>query len=128
MLKSENRYAATEIQRQTEVENNIVLFPDNVSLPADLRKRLSQYDACGGRKPCNIIYRPEFGEILVVRQNEVQVLTLKDGKWVNQKMRTFDRDQQDVIDTAFADGKVEIRDVKQRQVFVDGSPVGDAFE
>ena len=40
MLKSENRYSATETQRQTEVENNIILAPGTVGLPADLRRRL----------------------------------------------------------------------------------------
>lgn len=129
-LKSDNPYSLRETQRQTEAQNNIVLFPRDTPLPDDLRKRLTEYDACGSNNPCNVIYRPEAEKVLVLRNGDVQRLTLKGGKWVNHDHAARDAQakDRDAFNKAFAQGKVEIRDVKRRQVFVDGKPVGEAFE
>lgn len=127
-LTSANRYAARENQRLTEARNSIVVYPQGVSLPEDLRKRLMQYDTCNGVQPCNVIYRPEAGEALVVRYRDVQVLKQEGGKWGRAEVSPFDRKEQDALNKGFSQGKVEVRDVKRRHVFVDGQPVGAAFE
>ena len=130
MLKSDSRYAASETQRQTDVENIIVLYPKNASLPADLLKRLTEYDGCGSEVPCNVIYDAEAGETLIVKRYDVRIIKLADGKWLHQPDYAdgYSHKERAQMDRAFAEGRVEIRDVQRRQVFIDGKPVGKAFE
>ncbi len=129
-LKATNRYTVVEKQRKAEDASYIVVHPKGAALPPALQERLTDYDGCLGDKPCNVIYREQTGEILFVRTHGVARLKLENGQWKN--VTTSDRVLTDAElkarNAAFAAGKVEIREVKQRQVFVDGKPVGQPFE
>jgi len=126
-LKSDNPYAARSAQQRAEAARQIMVFPKGSSLSPDLRARLTEWDACGTAAPCHVIIRPD--EVLVVRPGTVAMLTLRDGKWTstNEAVTPAPIDER-ALARAFGQGRVEIRDVKRRQVFIDGKPVGAAFE
>lgn len=136
-MKATNRYAVIEDQRKAEDASNIVVYPKGAVLPAALRERLTEYDACMGQKPCNVIFRPDTDEALVVRSYNTQRIVKGKGDWNQSNAETASKAIEVAAtkdseiksrNAAFAAGKVEIRTVQQRQVFIDGKPVGQPFE
>jgi hypothetical protein len=54
---------------------------------------------------------------------------LKDGKWEQGHSSRAPRTEDDqAVVAGYAAGKVEIRTVPRRQVYIGGVPVGDPFE
>jgi len=130
MLKSDNRYAAYQEKQKDAVRHNIVTLPKDAKLPEALRDRLSQFGACRSQKPCNVLYRPEANEAIVIGRYGIKLLRKNEDGWENRSYgaQSLSRDETEALNKAFAKGRVEIRDIKRRQVFVDGKPVGNAFE
>jgi len=130
MLKSDTRYAAYEQERKDEVRDNIVTLPKNAKLPDALVHQLSQYGACRAEKTCNVLYRPEAGEAIVIGRYGVKLLRQSDDGWKNisYRDRSLTTDETKAMNKAFSLGHVEIRTVEKRQVFIDGKPIGTAFE
>lgn len=136
-LKADNRYAVAEDQRKAEEASYIVVYPKGAVLPPDLRERLTEYDACSGERPCNVIFQPEAGEAIVIGRYDTQRIIKGKGGWgqsaakaAADAINVAATEENDVKarNAAFAAGKVEIRTVQQRQVFIDGKPVGQPFE
>ena len=130
MLKSDNRYSAYEEKQKTETRDNIVTLPRSASLPEDLINSLSEYGACRGQNPCNVLYRADDDEAIIATRNGVKKLwKTKDG-WQNigYLNNSLSEKEAQALNEAFAQGRVEIRNVERRQVFVDGNAVGEAFE
>lgn len=129
-LKFDNRYAAREKANQTKAHHNIVIFPQTAKLPVELREKLTADSACRWENPCNVIYDPQQGEALVTRRDTVQIFVLEKGKWEDKErpVSSGNTEAMKRMNSAFAQGKVEIREVNRRQVFIDGQPVGQSFE
>ena len=72
-LKSEDRRAARRNleQRQTAdaLDQRLRILPATVPLPADLRARLTEYDACSSDGNCTIVYTPGATEAFVARSS-----------------------------------------------------------
>ncbi|MCB2014446.1 MAG: DUF4153 domain-containing protein [Sphingobium sp.] len=130
MLASDSRYAAVERKEKSEARRNIVTLPKDAKLPEALVHRLAQYGACAGEKPCNVIYRPEAGEAIVVGRYGSKLLKQDKDGWNNVSYRDarLSNDEAKAINEAFKQGRAEIQNVERRQVFIDGKPVGKAFE
>lgn len=128
-LGADNRYDVAETQREMERASSMVVHPRGTALPSALRERLAAYDACGDLAPCNVIYRPESNEAIIVKSYGSVVLLRKDGTWINPNDASpvSVPGQAKTLDAAFAAGRVEIRSVNRRQVFVDGKPLGQPF-
>lgn len=127
-MTAENSHEARSAQQRAEAARQIVVHPKGAELSSGLRERLTEWDACGTAAPCHVILHPE--EVLILHPGTVAVLTLKQGKWTSSRQATtapVPMDDQ-AIARAFSEGSVEIRDVKRRQVHIDGKPVGEAFE
>lgn len=127
-LKADNPYDAIEQQRQQETLAQMVVMPRAAALPPALRERITQWDACGGETPCNILYRAEAGEAIIVNQQGIKRLLLRNGNWVMSNDRFVPADEKKRVDNDFAQGKVDIRAVTRRQLFVGEKPVGEPFE
>ena len=148
-LKLENRYEAQAEQRAVvEAEglsSRLVVKPVPVALPERLLNRLARNNACERNGTCVVIYTAEASEVTVVGKPcatciiTVQQLTRdpKTQEWYGE----YDRPEKltptgvptDTPDhkgqvAALKAGKVEIRPVTRRQVYVDGKPVGVPFE
>ncbi len=136
-LKATDRYVVAETQRKAEAASYIVVYPKGTMLPPALRERLTEYDACGGDRPCNVIFRPAAQEAIVVGRSSTRRIAKGKGDWDQSVAEaaskaidvaaTEDNDVK-VRNSAFAAGKVEIRTVQKRQVFIDGKPVGQPFD
>lgn len=128
-LKSEDRYILATKARQQETLASIVVMPKGTTLPQDLKARIAEYDACGGMNPCNVYHEPESSRVIIVSTYQTRILERRNGTWRLQDGTTVTSDaERKAIDRAFADGQVEIRAVTRKQLFVDGKPVGAAFE
>lgn len=142
-LKANNRWDLADmagVQRRVEKARAIVaVLPKAVPLPAGL------IESFGWRLPdevksARLIYRPgENSAVLVVQgcadcPASVSVTRLNDkGAWTLDEDRAVPADPQAKPDNralgeAIAAGRIDIRPVTRRQVFVDGKPVGGAFE
>lgn len=156
--KSDNRYVVKERQdAEAAVESlstRIRILPQTAPLPVALRDALVSEGACGRDDPCTVIYTPGASEAISIRQTcaridagrivfdrssdgvgcnpDVEVLRLEKGAWASVgplAMEPTPRDVQGVDQVrAYARGPIEVRSVTRRQVFIDGKPVGAAFE
>ncbi len=142
-IKLENRWEALSQQRAVnradEVARNLIVKPAAVPLPKGLIVEVAQTDDCASKGSCVIFYTP--GQKMAVVVNKpcdmcgVDVRRIEmtaDGAWshVNEwaaKGGDTEVKQKAELEAIKA-GKVEIRDVQRRQVFVDGKPVGSPFE
>tara|TARA_R110000782_G_scaffold167129_4_gene259138 strand:- start:24817 stop:26523 length:1707 start_codon:yes stop_codon:yes gene_type:complete len=129
-LKSDDRYAASQARQRTETLGNITTFPKDASLPQALRDRLAQIGYCTASEQCNLIYRPDAGQAILIGRWGNRILRLENGAWAedNRPTPVIGKEDAQKMNEAFARGKVEIRSVPRQQVFIDGKPVGDAFE
>ena len=118
---------------------NVIVKPKAVPLPRDLIVSVSQFGSCEANDNCIVIYTPGQREAASVTKScqdcnvDVHRFTqAADGRWsrindyapppknwpVQKKAET----------DAIKAGKVDIREVRRRQVYVDGKPVGTPFE
>ena len=134
------------------------VLPDAVPVPLPLRKALISWDGCGdgGSDRCTVLYTSGASEAVVIRQSCIdRIATGPDGKearesWMTAAARCSPTRYRlrgaiwEVADTGptaplspaegaalkagDSAGKVEIRSVPARRVFIGGVPVGEAFE
>lgn len=144
------------VPRLAALDKRLRILPVKVALPQALREALLEPDACGisTDSPCTLIYRPGVSRALVFNDNcfrdlpdpapddadiprfsggctEPTHLELKRERWKilsPNHVLALTPAQRRAIEDGYRDGKVEIRPVERRQVFVGGVPVGDPFE
>lgn len=142
-LKLDNRWSAKAVQTATSrkevVAASLLVKPQAARVPDGLLIELAKVDACMTKGKCVLFYQDGQAQaVAVVKpcdncQADVQRFGLSAAKvWE----RTFDqapptddwaaRNKAELA--AIKDGRVEIRSVERRQVFLDGKPVGAAFE
>ena len=151
-LKLENRYEAKADQRAiVEAEglsSRIIVKPVAVALPEPLLQRLARNNACERTSTCVVIYTVGASEAIMVGKScdncsvmvEHLVREPKTQGWYGD----YDRPPEMAAAKAAAAaaqpvgakaetaalkaGKVEIRSITRRQVYVDGKEVGAPFE
>ncbi len=173
VLKADNRWNAVQqvetAQSVVTLDQRLVILPVPVALPDDLRRRLTQYDACADAGACAVIYTPGANEAFVARAatrcgskaqcpsivvdiegNPARTLpammatrlTRGPKGWLTDetqpRLRTLTPAERKVRDAAaraeearraavIRSRAVEVREVRRRQIFVGGEPVGEAF-
>ena len=141
-LQSQNRWSWRNNQERavsaSTLDARLKILPRTVPLPADLRLRLAQQDACGSNEPCAVIYTPGAGEAFVARVNRwgsgVAVLKLGPKGWLEPDpdgtgtVIGHEAFEDTVREAAIKRGDVEVRTVKRRQIFVGGKPQGTPFD
>jgi hypothetical protein len=132
-LKAKNRYdlASVDTPKPRIDPARLIILPRGTTLPEALVDRMTDYAACWNSGPCVVLHRPGSHEAVIANRTDANVWTDSDGPWrlrpvsrpyANDKART------ERIEQGLKDGKVEIRNVTRRQIFVDGEPVGSDFE
>lgn len=122
-----------------------LVFPTGTSLPPELVAAILREDnGCGQKKSslrCIVRYEPGGEQAILLKwwqdcksctSNVVQLVRMADGNW-NQAGRdstSVQRDESGIAAqrAAAERGEIEVREVKRRQIFVGGKPVGDVFE
>jgi len=147
--KLESRFddAPNEIARRSgdELDNRLTILPAKVPLDESLRKRLTDYDACRSGGRCTLRYVPGDDFAIVVREPDTDCKDCLPDISVLRRNPTGDwgdsnalqaRVQSDSANgkllarakaraAAVQAGKVEVREVRMRQLFIDGEPFGD---
>ena len=140
----------SELSRlRADVTANARMLQPGASLPEGLRERMAQGNSCTREQKCGVLLLGE-SEALVLddgcfaapRQppaKESQPVRIAcregvryryaEGKWEQDTSGRAPRlEEERAIVSGYAAGKVEIRTVPRRQVYVGGVPVGDPFE
>ena len=138
-LKAKDRWSArAELatrQRADTLDARIRIVPAKVPLPGWLRDGVAKIDVCDAKLPCVVIYLPGASDAVVVatptwgvdvtpldaRMAGQREIVTKVGQAAETRQRAAER-------AGVMSGAVEVREVKRRQVFVDGKPVGTVFE
>lgn len=142
-LKLDNRWEAKSEQRAVsqadELTRNIIIKPNAVPLQRDLVVALSQFGSCDAPGKCILFYTQGQREAVFVAkpcdQCGVDVhrfSQVANGEWARANSSATPPEDwvayRKAESAAMKAGKVEVRDVNRRQVYVDGKPVGEAFE
>lgn len=141
--------------RLAALDKRLRIIPRTVALPPALREALTGYQACGtsADRPCTLIYEAGATRALVLNDNCFRDLPEPDPKdsafaaagrcsdpthliQTGSEWRVFAPNdvlaltpaQRQSIEDGYRVGKIEVRPVQRRQVFVGGEPVGDPFE
>lgn len=108
---------------------DLIVLPRGTQLPADLFDRLTDYSACFTSAACVVHYRPGSREAVIVGPLDANVYRLEDGRWdLANRRSTRKKGEVEQIVAGLRAGKVEVREVTRRQVYVGGLPVGDSLE
>ncbi|HWJ69064.1 MAG TPA: DUF4153 domain-containing protein [Sphingobium sp.] len=135
----QNRWAdapnAAGLETGTPLMDRLTILPAPVPLDDALRTRLLRYDACGdGASRCVLRYGPGQDYAVVIRapaercdpcRETVVLLRRTADGWSNDATYLATGDDTAATAAAIRAGRVEMRPVQQRQLFIDGKPVGE---
>lgn len=142
-LKLDNRWEAKSVQeavsRADDVARNVMIKPKAVPLPRGLIVSLSQFGSCETTGNCVLFYTPGQDEAVAITKPcegcgvEVYRFTqAANGDWSRANDNAPPTGNWAAIKKAESEamkaGKVEIREVRRRQAYVDGKPAGLPFE
>lgn len=133
-LDAKNRWAidspAFERKRPPFDPKRLTVIPQGTSLPQGLYDKLMGYDACSFDGACTVLHRAGSSEAVIVTASQATRWILKDGSWGSaaRDRPVTDAAARERTEAALRAGKVELREVTRRQVYVDGQPVGENFE
>ncbi|HUD93619.1 DUF4153 domain-containing protein, partial [Sphingobium sp.] len=136
-LKAKSRYELVrqDIPKPRIDPARLIVLPRGSSLPEALHDRLTDYGACGTDGPCVVLYQPGSAEAVITTRSDSNMWTDRDGTWRSQPFVVNPardgeqyRARTERIERALKAGRVEIRNVTRRQVFVDGEPIGAMFQ
>jgi hypothetical protein len=130
-----------ELQEMRESVRNLRVLPAGTVVPEDLRQIVLRGRSCAGAQVCVLMFGPEPNRAVLVSVarcpptvcgTAVEAYYLNGAQWSvdpHPSPPDAQRQARDArIEAALRQGRVEVREVPRRQVFVDGQPVGDAFE
>jgi len=134
-LKTKSRYEVADAVEAAAsapvVERNLRVVPEGSPVPQGLREVVLRDQFCRAG-PCVLTLAAPDKAILVgspragTSVSSLHIRRSANGEWMERDMFATSTD----VPPPPADlrGKVEIRSVERRQLFVDGKPVGDVFE
>lgn len=150
--KMEYRWADTpnDVARRSgdELDKRLTIIPEKVDLEPKLRERLTEYDACQGTGSCTLRYVRGDDFAVVIREPDADCATCEPsvnllqrgpkGDWgrdqsvVGKRLKIVDDSKQASKNkkpsaerlraNAVRGGKVEMREVRMRQLYIDGKP------
>ncbi len=145
--KLEYRFATppNEIARQAgdELDRRLTILPHKVPLTARLRERLTRYDACRENGKCTLHYVPGESYAIAIwapkdcadcSPDTRLIYAGPKGDWPSDDgpMLKIGNERHDAGPSpaekrarAVIDGKIGMREVKMRQLYIDGQPFGD---
>ena len=130
-LQQTDRWAARTVNPPIDAAR-LTILPRPVELPAALHEKLSQYNACGLHGPCAVIHEAGSDEAIIVVGQNVTLWHREGASWQPVEpaygIAAPLRVRPEQLDKAVAAGKVEVRTIQRRQVFIDGQPVGADFK
>lgn len=146
------RWDATQLdQRRIAAETldrRLTILPKRVALPEGLRTRLAGSDMCGSSQSCVLLYQPgESSAVLITTPCDscdpmARPIYAREGQWQDQQdggpvavwpvapsRQAVPSDaKRRAIAEAIRQGRVDIRPVQRRQLFIDGKAAGQPFE
>jgi hypothetical protein len=134
-LKSKNRYELGQetesVAQQSRIDRYLRVLSPDIAVTEELKAEITGYDGCNDR-PCALL-RLDAGRVLLVHKpydsSLVQSRVIDLGK-----LGKSDAKQAQEVRAAtaakvdLAKAVIEIRPVERRQLYVDGTPVGEPFE
>lgn len=138
-MKLETRWAdapnAAARETGTLLMRRLTILPAPVPLDEALRQRLLNYDACGvGSEACVLRYVPGQAYALVIRapaencdkcSETISLLRRVKTGWSNETAYLATGGDATAMAAAIRAGRVEMRPVERRQLFLDGKPAGE---
>jgi len=138
-MKLENRWAdapnAAARETGTPLMRRLTILPAPVPLDDALRQRLLDYDACGvGSEACVLRYVPGQDYALVIRapaetcdkcSETISLLRRVKTGWSSETAYLATGDDARTKAAAIRAGRIEMRPVERRQLFIDGKPAGE---
>jgi hypothetical protein len=131
-LKAENRYDVDDLQtmqNEAQTLKNLRVDPAGHAVPDSLRDLIVNEYGCHEGRACLLLFADEKTALLAhqVRSEATPSQQIyrqqPNGSWVGASA-----DSGEIAKIDPAKGKVEIRQVQRRQLYVDGKPAGPAFE
>jgi hypothetical protein len=141
-----------DAQRERNTPRNLRVIPDGTEIPEALRRVVFLGASCTGAQLCVLLYQPNGNRAVLVSSDcpqgngtgsstlpltvcgvpDREVFYLRESAWERTAQPQPTPEQARALRAQVAPGlragRVEVREVPRRQVFVDGRPVGDAFE
>ncbi|HEX8534507.1 MAG TPA: DUF4153 domain-containing protein [Allosphingosinicella sp.] len=143
-LRSKERWALTETTavpaRAERVQGKVRILPQPVPLPPELSRILATGSICAAGD-CTVFWQPGASEAVAIgfgcpecAAGVTRLVRGPEGDWQTMNVESpaqafpqqMGQDPQ-AQRGAVAAGRVEIRDVRRRQVYVDGQPVSGTF-
>lgn len=136
-LKENNRYtvaSATEARREgREIAGRLRLATPDIVITDELRQKIGEEYACRGKDDQCVLMRIGPDRYLLVstagkkKRVSSSIIDMADAK--RAKGKGFVGLEQVAVENVDLDKvKIEVREVRQRQLVVDGKPVGNPFE
>jgi hypothetical protein len=132
-LSSESRYKLSEetqsVAQQSRLDQYLRVMSPDIGITDDLKAELTGYDGCND-KPCALL-RLDAGHLLLVSNPhgvsvQRRVIDLAAVGAEKRSARPVPAPMAD--QTNLARASIEVRPIQRRQLYVDGQPVGEAFE
>lgn len=137
--KLENRWADAPnpgaLQSGPTLAKRLTILPAPVPLDEALRKRLLGYDACGiGEEACVLRYVPGQDYAVVIRApapscdtctETISLLRRTKEGWSDTASSLASDANSKARAAAIRAGRLEMRPVQQRQLYIDGKPAGE---
>lgn len=121
------------------LEKRLTMLPGPFPLDQATRDRLVRFDACNSNTnvPCTVHHVPGQDFMVVITaptpkcdrcRSEISIIMRdKKGGWSQDNVYVRLEPELDAQIAAIKAGRVEMRPVQQRQLFIDGKPVGDVI-
>jgi Domain of unknown function (DUF4153) len=136
VLKIESRWDIEENIADVDFDKLVIVLPDNVALPPELKKILSSDPvSCGIGAECAVFYKAGGKEAIVIDAGCSNCsltsahLVLENNEWSRKygDADAISATEKSLIERA-KQGEIEIRSITKRQVFVDGVAVGGILD
>jgi hypothetical protein len=126
-LQTGNRWEAKTVTDAVSLDARLIILPKKVLLPPALRTAINNEYGCTGEDSCALLYEAGADRAIFVTQGNVTRLKRMTNNWERDYNNQATNDDK-VIASGLTKGDVVIREIKRRQVFVGGQPVGEPFE
>ena len=128
---------ASPEELRVPIERYLRVVPAGRPIPEEVRWYAARAHRCGAGKACVVVMGPGPDRASLVSTDancaecdpEVETYYRGVAGWLGTpSLRRGSATRHARLDAALRAGRVEVREVPRRQIFVDGEPVGEAFE